>query len=394
MFLGYGSLSPSSLETGNSSQMHKDSETTTELDILILAPVPPPFGGVGVHVNRLVPLLQSAGLRVGVLNHFSSMEASFVVGVLKRNPLNYFRMPKKVPARVVHYHHSHWGTLMAVAIGKGRRTSKYIITLHSGGLRKQLSSKVPLLKPLTQWALNRFDVIIVVNQEIRAIIENHVEARRIEVVPAFLRAVHDEPQYDAATDAFLASGRTMLVPAYRLRIRDGYDSYGLDTAVEAFMTLAEERPELRLAFFIAQRPSGRKAIQYISNLENRLEQAGLTDRVLSVFERPLISAFRHDVIVLRPTRTDGDALSVREALEVGVPVIASDAVERPAGTVTFCREDVVDLCAAVRQVLDEPSVTRRQDPTREADEHSAEPFLARLMRIYLADVDCVQTKLQ
>jgi glycogen(starch) synthase len=39
--------------------------------------------------------------------------------------------------------------------------------------------------------------------------------------------------------------------------------------------------------------------------------------------------------LIRPTYTDGDSISVREALALGVPVIASNAVARPAGTVLF-----------------------------------------------------------
>ena len=60
----------------------------SELDILILGPVPPPFGGISVHLSRLVPLLQAQGLNVAVLNHFGSAELPFVLGVLNRNPLN------------------------------------------------------------------------------------------------------------------------------------------------------------------------------------------------------------------------------------------------------------------------------------------------------------------
>ncbi|QSR32851.1 hypothetical protein CFI00_20580 [Nocardioides sp. S5] len=51
---------------------------------------------------------------------------------------------------------------------------------------------------------------------------------------------------------------------------------------------------------------------------------------------------RHDVL-LRATTTDGDAMVVREALDLGLRVVASDVVPRPAG-VELCslnREDVV-----------------------------------------------------
>jgi glycosyltransferase involved in cell wall biosynthesis len=52
-------------------------------------------------------------------------------------------------------------------------------------------------------------------------------------------------------------------------------------------------------------------------------------------------------IFLRPTRSDGDANSIREALYLGVPVIASDCVERPDQVLTFRTGDIpsyVEIC--------------------------------------------------
>jgi glycosyltransferase involved in cell wall biosynthesis len=342
-----------------------------------------------VHVSRLVPLLERGGLRVGVLNHFSSTEKSFVVGALKRNPLNYYRLPKKIRAPVLHYHHARWSCLMAVAIGKGDSRKHYVLTLHSGGLQRQLSSNSPLIRHATRWALRRFDAIIVVNPRIRSIIQEHISGRHIEVLPAFLKENTDEYEYDGPIEAFLSSGCTLLVPAYRIHFsRGGSDTYGLDTAVEAFIALAREHAELRLALFIANKPSRKRARRYLSGLEERIHRAGLTERLLVVFGLPLSRALRHNVVVMRPTRSEGDALSVREALCVGVPVVASDVAERPAGTVTFRRDDVADLCAAVSRIIDD-QMTGRRGQLRQAGEATDGPFLDRLMRIYRAELNDV-----
>jgi glycosyltransferase involved in cell wall biosynthesis len=363
--------------------------STDELDILILGPVPPPFGGIAVHVSRLVPLLEKAGLRVGVLNHFRSTEMLFVLGALKRNPLNYYRLPKKFPARLVHYHHSRWSTLMAVAVGKSHSGARYVLTIHSGELRDRLNSRVPLIRRATRWALRRFDAIIVVNSSIRAVLRDHVDGRHIEVLPAFLAAVDEHSNYEPSIESFFTGGCTLVVPAYRISfLSDRRDAYGLDIAVKAFVILAQERPELRLAFFIAEPPSRGKARHYFSALERQLQQAGLIDRVLVAFGLPLIPAFRHDVIVVRPTRTEGDAVSVREALQADVPVVASDTIDRPQGVVMFSGDDVADLCAALRQILERPSAEseRNRINVNEA-ETAADPFLDRLIRIYRAQLD-------
>ena len=59
-------------------------------------------------------------------------------------------------------------------------------------------------------------------------------------------------------------------------------------------------------------------------------QEPLKDRWL-IIEEPFtcVSLYGKSDIFIRPTYTDGDSVSIRECLSLGVPVIASDAVRRP-----------------------------------------------------------------
>jgi glycosyltransferase involved in cell wall biosynthesis len=361
------------------------------LDVLILGPVPPPFGGIAVHVSRLVPLLQKAGLEVRVLNHFGSTNPSYVIGAFNRNPLKYYFLPRRIPARVVHYHHSHWSSFLAVALGKGHRPTRYVITLHGTDLARRLTSGVPLVRGITRWALNRFDAIIVVNPHIRASIRDTVP-HEIAVIPAFLRADSGDSTYEPTIETFLGSGPTLVAPAFRVQfLPDGRELYGLDVVVAAFVTLASERPDLQLAVFIAEPPRGKKASNHLEVLIRKLEEAGLSDRALVLFGLPLTPALRHGVVIVRATRNEGDALSVREALDAGVPVVASDVVDRPPGTLTFTTDDVGSLSCVLRQVLDE---TRTKSTASEIsssrDDDSG--FLDPLLQIYRGDAEAWRTR--
>ena len=349
-----------------------------------MGPVPPPFGGISAHVSRLVPLLARAGLKVGVLNHFGSTDMPFVLAALNRNPINYYRIPKKFRARIVNYHYSGWSELVTLALARGSSGARYMVTLHGSAIYRPLRSKVPMVSRITWWALRRFDTIIAVDPNVASFIQRRVEKPRIEVVPAFLESGNDDPAgYDAPIETFLDSSRVLVAAAYGVQfLDDGREVYGLDMVAQAFTILARDRKDLRLAIFIARRQSGPKARRHLARLERRLEHAGLRDRALIVFGLPLLPALRPNAVFVRPTRAEGDAVSVREAQSAGLPVVASDVVSRPPGVVVFPTDDVAQLCKALRQVLDHSGQPLRASMSGNAKQRLTEPFSDALIRLY------------
>ena len=146
---------------------------------------------------------------------------------------------------------------------------------------------------------------------------------------------------------------TLVVSAYRLKGGVGTDPYGIDQAVAVFRSLARQHSELHLAIFLAHPPRGPLARRYLKRLIGALDQSGLNGRyVVSVGEK-LSPVFTRDVIYLRPSRTDGDAVSVREALQRGAPVLASDVVKRPLGTRVLPLNDIAVWGAAVEEAMAE-----------------------------------------
>ncbi|MCV4567241.1 hypothetical protein OFB72_32285, partial [Escherichia coli] len=63
-------------------------------------------------------------------------------------------------------------------------------------------------------------------------------------------------------------------------------------------------------------------------------------------------------VLLRTTRFDGDAISVREALFLGTPVIATDNGMRPEGVITITTPaDTVNLTSAIEKLFQQDSST-------------------------------------
>lgn len=321
-----------------------------ELDVLLVGPYPPPLGGVSSHVRQVAAEMQATGYRLGVVDHFGGRRmAPPVVATLRRNPARYLLELSRRRAQVVHYHHAgRTSILLAAALARNtRRESRWLITVHNHSLtpkRARGRSRV------TGWALNQFDELIAVSPEVQLGLARHVPGRPISVLPAFCGIAGAETSsLSDATRRFLGSGGvTLIVSAYRVRpLRGGGDLYGLGFAARVFEALAAEIEDLRLAVFLAHRAGTRVARRYLSDSYRRLAQQYPGRTHLAVGE-PLVQALGPGTIYLRPTSSDGDAVSVREALALGVPVLASDIAQRPPGVRVLPLADRLRWVEAVR----------------------------------------------
>jgi glycosyltransferase involved in cell wall biosynthesis len=304
-----------------------------ELDVLLVGPYPPPLGGVSSHVRRVAAEMQAAGYRLGVIDHFGGRHVTApVVASLRRNPGRYLLELSRWRAQVVHYHHAgRTSILVAAALARQtRRESRWLITVHNHSLtppRARGRSR------LIRWALNQFDDIIAVSPEVQLGLTRHVPERTISVLPAFCGIADQQTSsLSDETRRFVGSGGvTVVVSAYRVRpFRGGGDLYGLGFAARVFELLAAEMGDVKLAVFVAHRAHSRVARRYLSDCYRRLARE-YPGRVHLAVGEPLVQALGPGTIYLRPTSSDGDAVSVREALALGVPVLASDVAQRPPG---------------------------------------------------------------
>jgi glycosyltransferase involved in cell wall biosynthesis len=307
----------------------------TELDVILVGPYPPPRGGVSAHIARLAHGLGDRGLTIGVVNHFhTSARDPLVIANLRRNPWRYWRVLRTARAQVVHYHHSRWYTLLVTAFALRRSPAATVATIHGRGLEPLLSSRAPGVAPLTRWALRSFDVLIAVSVEVEASLASVAE-RPVALIPAYLPVAGDPAALSRRAEEFLTGTSTLLMSAYRLTVdKRGRTIYGLETAIAGFAQLAGDHPHLCLAIFLASAPRSRRDARLLENLLAGAGGEDVRQRIGIFYGEPLAPALRLAGVYLRPTLTDGDAVSVREALAAGVPVLASDVVGRPPGVTT------------------------------------------------------------
>src|SRR3954454_14370756 len=99
-------------------------------DVLLLGPYPPPWGGVSTHIQRLSAILIRNGLTVRVLNYFGQVP-SVPGGTLNKNPIRFGWAGCIAKPRLVHFHHSRFSFLLAVAIdSRSAAHTRLLLTVH------------------------------------------------------------------------------------------------------------------------------------------------------------------------------------------------------------------------------------------------------------------------
>jgi glycosyltransferase involved in cell wall biosynthesis len=175
-----------------------------------------------------------------------------------------------------------------------------------------------------------------------------------QVIPGFIPPIvkaEEIAQISQEVWDFIHSHSPILTAnAFRISFYDGQDLYGIDLCIYLCTDLKANYPRIGFVFCLPDIGDHK----YFSKMREKIRDCKVEDNFLFVTKPcpyyPILS--KSDVFV-RPTNTDGDAISLREALYFKVPAVASDAVVRPEGTILFKNRDVDDFTAKVRHVLDD-----------------------------------------
>ncbi|HET7824241.1 MAG TPA: glycosyltransferase family 4 protein [Anaeromyxobacter sp.] len=305
------------------------------MKIALVGNWPRPYGGVSVHVAALARALRTLGIDVRVLDiGEGDHECEGVVPA--RGVLRYASALAAVAAegRLVHLHTNganvkSW--LVALAAGRARhpRAPRGVLTLHSGSAPAFLRGGAERRR-LAAAACAGFGRVIAVNDEIAAeLFAAGVPANRVSVLPPFSPAVLERVDPPAAFTAFRAAHAPVLAAALL-----PLPLYGADLLLEAFAALRRRHPRAGLALF----GQGTQAPE--------LRAPGVLG-LGEIAHGEALGVLEASDVFVRPTRADGDSVSVREALALGCRVVASDVGHRPPGCELFPAGDGSALAAVL-----------------------------------------------
>jgi glycogen(starch) synthase len=314
-----------------------------KVDILLVGSYPPPHGGQSVHIEQLFTNLKNDGFEVDVLNTGVNKNIEGVVNIRSSRELL-----KKILLHyefcILHLHVSgidDFGKIVPVFISTYIRKFSWIVTIHSGNLEAKVKGMKKHLKKFTALILSRVNQLICVNRTIEKVISQFGNKNNITVIPAF-NIKFKEQQLSQEIRDFLSTHHPLI------SCTGFYEPiYGFDLAIEAVSKLKETYRDIGLIIMGDKGNSG--------EYEAHISKNELGESILmcgNVSNDECLSIMRESTLFLRPTLYDGDAISVREALALRIPVVASKTEFRPAGTATFEIGKLDDMVATIMNSID------------------------------------------
>lgn len=269
--------------------------------LLIIGRMPPPIGGVSMHVKRLTQGLRQAGFDFDFCDPGQTSVPKILFKITKHN--------------TIHIHISNPAAQVALAMFCWLTRKKLIITYHGCWGR---------YGALGNWAvkLSAYLAHVPIVQERAGLLQAlrcNPRAREISTYIADPE-IHPLP---APLLAELASRRThyratFCTNAWNVTFdKDGREIYGISEMIPRFA----DYPEYQL---LISDPSG-KYRSYIQQHTPHIPNNLFFISHLHDFKNILLLS---DAFI-RNTSTDGVSLSIHEARELGIPILASTAVERP-----------------------------------------------------------------
>jgi glycogen synthase len=300
------------------------------MKLLLIGPYPPPHGGISVHVIEARKKLQEAGAEVHVLNtNRDAPPSGEYLRFRSVRDLIYSLLQHARRGWALHVHtngHNRNSWFLALLCGLvGRLGPGSLLTLHSGMTPSYLAGGWGWRRLMARCVCRFYDRVIGVNAEIlNALAGTGIGGKKLEVLPAYLAA---SPSADLPSklEVFLQQHWPIFTTVLFYR-----PEYGFEFLLKGLAKLRERYPKLGCLFM----GGGERSIT--ARLAILKEGIGESILLLGDVQHNLcLALMAQSNVFFRCTFSDGDAISVREALSAGVPVVASNVGHRPPGVLLF-----------------------------------------------------------
>jgi glycosyltransferase involved in cell wall biosynthesis len=352
--------------------------------VAIIGRVPEPYGGVSVHLDRLLLRLQSESIRYDFYDLGGKNQPDRMIFPAKASIfwLVGFLLSARLRYRLIHFHASNpYILILANALIVGSRV-RLAYSLHGEGVFRWATKTGPwFLRWAMRNALRRADHIFAINPSVaRKLPDLGVEGKRVTWMAAYLPPTDqelDSSHISSDVHEFLNSHYPVIgMQAWFGSFIDGLDIYGLEMVVPVIKGLHKQMPKIGVCTVI----SGTRCSEHRQHILKIRTESDLENNWLILESAlPASALFKRCNLFIRPTLTDGDSLSIRECLSAGVPVVASDAASRPEACFLYPVGNVDCMLKTIKHVLESKDAKEKNDYSDDSDEH-----VRRLIEYYLS----------
>jgi glycosyltransferase involved in cell wall biosynthesis len=325
--------------------------------ILQLGPYPPPHGGVQTNLVAIRRFLLDRGIPCAVINITRHRKTDQDEIYYPASALELIILLLKLRYDIIHLHVGGILSQRVLRLGlictmlPGRRT---VFTFHSGGYPSMPQGRSITANSFAGIVLRRFDRVIGVNQEIMDFFQKlrlSPDRMRLILPHAFLDENVSLGTLPEPVETFMAEHHPVFISAGQLE-----PEYDLPLQIRVLGKAREKFPHAGLVML------GQGTLE--QQLRSLIQSQNYAEHVLlcgDVAHAYAMQAIARASIMLRTTLYDGDAISVREALHLGTPVIATDNGMRPEGVHLVPKQNLEALRRSIEEVLSAQRHPRRRD---------------------------------
>ncbi len=317
--------------------------------VLLIGPSPPPSGGIAAHL-------------VSMADKLSSVEYSIPVRLVKPSKYAIPRLVRELARAhrmgwVVHLHvcgHNRSSFLLGALVAHFATRAPTILTVHSGLAPQYLASLNAIDRMLVRQVGAGFGRVVAVNGRIKEELNKVMGVARGSsplLIPAWVN-VDQSREVVVPEVVYQARGHhRWLLCAH---IGAGVE-YGASDLLHGFATLVKQAAQSGNdddgggpgLVVIGSGSMDEDTVGLCQSLGvgERCYMLGDLDREQALAVMGLCDLF------VRPSLADGDSGSVREALAIGLTVVATDVTPRPAGVILCPPANPVQMAETIKQVL-------------------------------------------
>lgn len=305
--------------------------------LAIFGPYPPPLGGISVHIKRMETYLLEKKIDYMIFNH--GFVSNDNVIATKKKSFWYLKLLFEKKFDVFHFHQFFFFHFFYYLIFSLLKNNKIIVTIHS----ERILGYGCLKKWLVLFLISKTKRLSLIS--VSKNLNDYLKQNDIESIflPAYvppstsIKNTHLESAYN---------GNLFLFSVWKFNQKLAKEVYNVPLV---FKFLKANKQEFKMLFMI-----GSKSNSDLKYLDILVHEYNLMDNIIIMFDENLVEYVNNCKFLIRPNLSDGYGVSIQEALDLGIPAIASNVCERPKGTVLFENNNLEDLTEKVKYVLNTP----------------------------------------